>query len=167
MKLSEYMEAVAEIPATGERVGRQMVLAVDCGTGETATTVDDYAVIANHIENVGAALSGKTTEKEYIGEGASTLKTSTQRSFSVTGQLLRGDTFHDFINSHAVKYGVGAAVQRKYVYFDAGTKKGESGKVTIIVNKDGASAAGELADIDVSLSTVGTPDEYTYVAAEV
>lgn len=163
MKLSEYMAAAAEVPATGEIVGRQMVLALDCSEDGTSEA-GDYAVIANHVENVGAALSGKTVDKEYIGEGASTLKTSTQRTFSVTGQLLRGDTFHDFIGSHKIKYGVGSVVQRKYVYFDAGTKKGESGTVTVIVNKDGAAAAGDLADIDVSLSVVGTPKEYAYSA---
>lgn len=167
MKLSEYMAAaaMAAIPSTGVRVGRQMVLALDCGTGATTTPISDYAVIANHVENVGAALSGKTVDKEYIGEGASTLKTSTQRTFSVTGQLLRGETFHDFINSHAIKYGVGSEVQRKYVYFDAGTKRGETGTVSIIVNKDGASAAGDLGDIDVALSVVGTPTEYNYATA--
>lgn len=163
MKLSDYMNAAAtaSAPATGERVGRQMVLALDCSNG-TGTAVSDYAVIANHVENVGAALNAKTTDKEYIGEGAFTLKTSTQRTFSITGQLLRGDDFHDFINSHAIKYGVGSAVQRKYVYFDAGTKQGEIGIATITINKDGAASAGELGDIDVTLSVAGTPEEYTY-----
>lgn len=54
MKLSDYMNAAAtaNAPATGERVGRQMVLALDCSDG-TGTAVSDYAVIANHVENVG------------------------------------------------------------------------------------------------------------------
>ena len=151
MTLAEYM-AVAkqanQFSATGERTGRQMVLAVDCSE-----------------ENVGASLTGKTTDKEYIGEGSVTIKSSTKRSFSVTGQLLRGDPYHDFICSHKIKYGVGTEVQRKYVYFDPGTMKGESGTVTIVVNKDGAGAAGDPGDIDVAMNVAGTPNEYTYAEA--
>ena len=162
MTLSEYISAAqAAAASTGERTGRQMVLAVDCSVSGDAT-VANYAVVANHIENHGAALNPKTADKSYIGEGDSTIKTSTQRTFDVVGQLLRGDDFHDFVCSHGIKYGVGSAVQRNYVYFDPGTGTGESGKVTIIVNKDGAGPAGDPSDIDVRLAVVGTPSEYTY-----
>lgn len=164
MKLSVYMAAVAaSVSETGERTGRQMVLAVDCSEQGNAD-VADYAVVANHIENHGASLSSKTADKSYIGEGDSTLKVSTQRLFDVAGQLLRGDDFHDFINSHAIKFGKGSDVVRDYVYFDPGTGEGEKGKVTIVVNKDGAAAAGDPADIDVRLSSQGEPEEYTYEA---
>ena len=37
--------------------------------------------------------------------------------------------------------------------------------VTIAVNKDGAGAANDPGDIDVTLSAVGTPDEFTYPGA--
>lgn len=164
MTLAEYMAAVAaSVAATGERTGRQMVLALDCSASGDAD-VSAYAVVANHIENHGASLSAKTADKSYIGEGDSTLKMSTQRVFDVSGQLLRGDTFHDFINSHAIKFGVGSAVQRNYVYFDPGTGSGERGKVTIIVNKDGAAAASDPADIDVRLAAVGVAEEFSYSA---
>lgn len=163
MKLSVFMAALgASVAATGERTGRQMVLAVDCSAGTPATAVGNYAVVGPHIENHGASLSAKTTDKSYVGEGDMTLKTGTQRTFGVTGQLLRGDEFHDFINQHAIKYGVGSAVQRSYVYFDPGTGEGEKGIVTIVVNKDGAGAAGDPGDIDVTLSAQGTPEEFTY-----
>lgn len=161
MTLNEYMQAV-QASATGERVGRQMVLAIDCSDGKTSTDVGSYIVVANHIENHGASLSAKTVDKSYIGEGDMTLKMSTQRTFAVTGQLLRGDPFHDFINSHDIKYGVGSDVQKDYVYFDPGTKSGEKGRVTISVNKDGAGAASDPGDIDVSLAVIGKPEEFTY-----
>lgn len=168
MKLSEYLAAsaaVADVVATGERTGSQMVLAVDCSENGNAD-IADYAVVAAHIENQGAALSPTTTDKEYIHEGPTTVKSSTKRTFSVTGQLLRGDEFHDFIASHKIKYGKGNTVQRKYVYFDPGTGKGECGDVIIIVNNDGAAAAGVAADIDVALNAVGTPSEYTHEELE-
>lgn len=164
MKLSEYMAAVSAA-ATGERTGRQMVLAVDCTASHSPASPDDYAIVAQHIENHGASLSPTTVDKAYIGEGETTLKTGTKRTFNVTGQLLRGDDFHDFINSHEIKYGVGSSVQRDYVYFDPGTKKGEKGIVTIAVNKDGAGAASDPGDIDVTLSVVGTPEEFTYTSS--
>lgn len=164
MKLSTYMAAVAStVSDEGERMGRQMVLALDCSEDGDATEAN-YAVVANHIENHGASLNAKTADKSYIGEGDSTIKMSTQRTFDVTGQLLRGDDFHDFINSHAIKYGVGSTVQRNYVYFDPGTGEGEKGVMTIIVNKDGAAAASDPADIDVRLAACGIPTEYTYSA---
>jgi hypothetical protein len=162
MKLSTYMAAVAStVSDEGERTGRQMVLALDCSEDGDATEAN-YAVVANHIENHGASLNAKTADKSYIGEGDSTLKMSTQRTFDIVGQLLRGDDFHDFINSHAIKYGVGSTVQRNYVYFDPGTGEGEKGVMTIIVNKDGAAAASDPADIDVRLAACGIPTEYTY-----
>lgn len=164
MTLATYMAAVeSSVAATGERTGRQMILAVDCSNDGDAE-ISAYAVVANHIENHGASLNPKTVDKSYIGEGDSTLKTSTQRTFDVAGQLLRGDAFHDFVTSHAIKYGVGTDIQRNYVYFDPGTGKGEKGSLTIIVNKDGAAAAGDPADIDVRLAVNGTPEEYTYSA---
>ena len=55
-------------------------------------------------------------------------------------------------------------MQRNYVYFDPGTGEGESGKVTIITNKDGAAGASDPADLDVRLAVVGIPSEYTYSA---
>lgn len=162
MKLSTYMTAAAAAAAsTGERTGRQMVLALDCSE-DGAASVADYAVVANHVEKYGASLNPKTADKSYIGEGDSTLKMSTQRTFDITGQLLRGDEFHDFVNSHAIKYGVGTGVQRSYVYFDPGTLEGEKGIVTVIVNKDGDAAASDPADIDVRLAACGMPEEYTY-----
>ena len=162
MKLSDYMAAVAaSVSATGERTGRQVVLAIDCSADGDAT-VANYAVVANHVENHGAALNAKTVDKSYIGEGDSTLKTSTQRTFNVTGQLLRGDEFQDFVTSHAIKYGVGTEIVRNYVYFDPGTGDGETGQLAIIVNNDGAAAASDPADIDITLAVAGTPDEYTY-----
>lgn len=165
MTLSDYMSAVAvAVSATGERTGRQMVLAVDCSARGDAA-ISAYAVVANHIENHGASLTNKTADKSYIGEGDTTLKLSTQRVFDVSGQLMRGDTFHDFINSFGVKFGVGSAVQRPYVYFDPGTHEGEKGIVTIIVNKDGASGASDSADIDVRLASCGAVEEFTYSAA--
>lgn len=165
MKLSEYMKEV-KASATGERTGRQMVLAVDCTEGGAAQSPDEYAVVANHVENHGASLNAKTTDKSYIGEGEMSLKTGVQRTFAITGQLLRGDEFHDTMNSHAMKYGIGSEVQRGYVYFDPGTMKGEKGRVTISVNKDGAGAAGDPGDIDVTLAVHGIPEEYTYEATE-
>ena len=164
MKLSDYMAAVAaSVASTGERTGRQMVLAVDCSVGGDAE-VANYAVVANHIENHGAALKAKTVDKSYIGEGDSTLKTSTQRTFNVTGQLLRGDDFQDFCVSHDIAFGVGTEIVRTYVYFDPGTGDGETGELAIIVNNDGAAAASDPADIDILLAVAGTPDEYTYSA---
>lgn len=165
MKLSEYMAKVTAAVATGEYVGRDMVLAVDCTEEGDAATPTEYTYVGAHIENYGAALSPKSEDKSYIYEGDSTIKTSTQRTFQITGQRLISDEFQDFIASHAIKFGKGSTVQRKYVYFHAGTKKGEQGVMTILVNNDGNGAASAPADIDVEMKACGPVSEYTYAAA--
>lgn len=164
MKLSDYMAARETVSATGERVGRQMVLAMDCTESGAEASVANYTVCAYHIENHGATLTAGTTDRSYIGEGETTLKTSTKRAFNVTGQRLVGEPWQDFVCSHAIKYGTGSTVQRKYVYFDAGTMEGEQGTVTIAVAKDGTGAAGDPTDVDITLYVVGTPEEFTWTA---
>lgn len=165
MKLSEYMKKITAAKATGEYVGRDMVLALDCSEEGSSTAVGDYEVAGPHVEDVGASLTPTSTDKSYIYEGDSTLKTSTKRGFSVTGQRIIGDGFQDFVCSHAIKYGTGSAVQRNYVYFHTGTKQGESGMVTILTKKDGSGAASSAADIEVELQSCAMPEEYTYTTA--
>lgn len=165
MKLSEYMSNITEVEATGERIGRHMVLAVDCTEAGDAKP-DEMLIVAYHIDNVGASLSAGTKDTSYIGEGESTIKTNTKRSFSITGQRLVGEAFQEFCLSHKIKYGVGSAVKRGYVYFDAGTKTGEKGVATISVAKDGVGAAGEPTDVQIDMAVNGIPEEYTYAAQE-
>lgn len=165
MKLSAYMAAITAAEETGEYVGRDMVLAIDCSETGAATSIGDYAVAGPHVEDVGATLNPTSQDKSYIYEGDSTLKTSTKRSFTVTGQRLIGDAFQDFVCSHAIKFGKGSAVQRGYVYFHSGTKEGEQGTVTILVKKDGVGAASAAADIEVELQSCGPTAEYTYTTS--
>ena len=107
-----------------------------------------------------------TQDKTYIRAGQSTAKTGNQRSFSVTGDRYVGDEFQDFVLSHAIKYGTGQAVVRKYVYFNIITGKGEKGEVVIIVNSDGSGEAGNSAELDIELRKSGSaPTEYTYTVS--
>ena len=165
MLLKEYMEKVAAAEATGEYIGRDMVLAVDCTEDGSAATPGDYAFVGVHIEDVGAALSAKSEDRSYVLEGDSTLKTSTQRTFTVSGDRYISDVFQDFCCSAAIKFGTGSAVQRNYVYFHSGTKAGEQGTVTILVNQDGGASASDPAGFEVELKSCGEPAAYTYTAA--
>lgn len=166
MTLDAYMAQIVAVEATGERIGRQMVLAVDTSTDGAGTDAGDFTVVAYHIDNVGAALSPTSTDKSYIGEGESTVKTGTKRSFAITGNRLVGEPFQDFCLSHGIKYGVGSDVQRKYVYFDAGTLEGEQGTATITVTKDGAAGASDPTEVEITLNVNGTPESYSYVTPE-
>ena len=99
MKLKDYMKEVTA-SATGERTGRQMVLAVDCTEGGSAASPDEYAVVANHVENHGASLNAKTTDKSYIGEGEMTLKTGVlKRSANESKKMKAYFVFVDKIKS--------------------------------------------------------------------
>lgn len=162
MTIREYMSKVNAAAETGEYVGRDMVLGLDCTEKGDAASVGDYTYVGCHIEDYGAELKPKTEDKSYVYEGDSTIKTSTQRCFSIAGQAYISDRFMDFIRSFAVKFGTGSAVQRRYVYFHSGTRQGEAGTVTVIVNNDGNGGASSAADIDAELKSSGPVREYQY-----
>lgn len=164
MTIKDYMSKVQAAEATGEYVGRDMVLGLDCTEDGSAASPADYAYVGAHIEDYGAGLDAKSEDKSYVYEGDSTMKTSTQRTFQITGQRYISDDFQDFISSFAIKFGKGSAVQRGYCYFHNGTKEGECGTMTILVNNDGNGAASSPADIDVELKSSGPVSEYTYSA---
>jgi len=170
MKLSELMAAnVAKLNKdfTGFVTNDDFVLAIDCGeTPATDFSTDsDFAVAQMGVTGLDSNLNPITQDKVYIRAGQSTTKTGNQRSFSVTGDRYVGDEFQDFVLSHAVKYGTGQSVVRKYVYFNIITGTGEQGEVTIIVNSDGSGEAGNSSEIDIELRKSGAaPAEYSYTA---
>ena len=169
MKLSELMAKNTVNPSfTGFVTNDDWVLALDCG--ETAAAdfsgVADFAVVQMGVAGLDSNMNPVTVDKTYIRAGQSTAKTGTQRTFSVTGDRYIGDEFQDFALSHAIKYGTGQAVVRKYVYFNIVTGKGEQGECVIIVNSDGSGEAGNSSEIDIELRKSGAmPEEYTYAAS--
>lgn len=147
-----------------------MVLAVDCGsvpaTEITPASVAEFTVVEMGVTALDSQLNPITQDKTYLRAGQSTMKTGNQRSFSVTSDRYAGDAFQDFALSHAIMYGKGSEVVRKYVYFNILTGKGESGELSIIVNSDGSGNAGESAEVDIELKkNKSAPVEYTYAAA--
>lgn len=168
MKLSELMAAnVAKLNKdfTGFVTNDDFVLAIDCGeTPSDFSSVGEFAVAQMGVTGLDSNLNPITQDKVYIRAGQSTTKTGNQRSFSVTGDRYVGDEFQDFVLSHAVKYGTGQSVVRKYVYFNIITGTGEQGEVTIIVNSDGSGEAGNSSEIDIELRKSGAaPAEYSYM----
>lgn len=169
MKLSELMAGVTLKPTfTGFVTNDDWVLAVDCGETPATdfTKVSDFAVVQMGVAGLDSNLNPITQDKTYIRAGQSTAKTGNQRSFSVSGDRYIGDDFQDFALSHAIKYGTGQSVVRKYVYFNIITGKGESGECVIIVNSDGSGEAGNSSEIDIELKKSGSqPAEYEWSAA--
>lgn len=169
MKLSELMNGLTPNASyEGVVTNDDYVLAVDCGASPAAdfSGASDFAVVGNGITGLDSNLNPITQDKTYIRAGQSTTKTGNQRSFSVTGDRYIGDEFQDFALSHAVKYGTGQGVVRKYVYFNMLTGVGEQGECSIIVNSDGSGEAGNSAEIDIELKKSGAaPTEYTYAQA--
>lgn len=169
MKLSELMGNVTLNPTfTGFVTNDDWVLAVDCGSTPATdfSKVGEFAVVQLGVAGLDSNLNPITNDKTYIRAGQSTTKTGNQRSFSVTGDRYIGDDFQDFALGHAIKYGTGQAVVRKYAYINIITGKGETGEVCIIVNSDGSGEAGNSSEIDIELKKSGSaPAEYTYTAA--
>lgn len=166
MKLSELMaDKTPNKSYKGEVLAENFILAVDCTERGNAASPGEYAVVGEFIAGVAAQLNPETKDKAYLRTGKTTIKTSTQRSFSITGDRYVGDEFQDFALSHPIKFGVGEEVRRKYVFFNALTGEGEQGEASIIVNSDGGGNAEESAEIDIELRKAGAnPKEYTYSA---
>ena len=169
MKLSELMaNHTVNKTFTGFVTNDDWVLAVDCGETPATdfTKVTDFAVVQMGVAGLDSNLNPITQDKTYIRAGQSTAKTGNQRSFSVTGDRYIGDEFQDFALSHAIKYGTGQSVVRKYVYFNIITGAGEQGEAVIIVNSDGSGEAGNSSEIDIELKKAGAqPEEYNWTAA--
>lgn len=166
MKLSELMAShTPSADYEGFVTNDDFVLAVDCSADGSAE-VTDYCVAQLGVTGLDANLNPITQDKTYIRAGQSTMKTGNQRAFKVSGDRYIGDAFQDYALSHAVKYGTGTAVIRKYVYFCLLNGKGEQGEASIIVNSDGTGSAGESASIDIDIKKANSaPTEYTYSAA--
>lgn len=168
MKLSELMaSAVLNPDFEGTVTNDDFVLALDCG--DVAATdfskVSDFAVVQMGVAGLDSNMNPITQDKVYLRAGQSTTKTGNQRSFAVSGDRYVGDEFQDFALSHAIKYGTGQTVVRKYVYFNVITGLGEQGEVSIIVNSDGSGEAGNSAEIDIELKKSGSaPAEFSYSA---
>lgn len=125
-------------------------------TADTQQDVNDYIVCQECITEHSAAVNPGTQDKQYIRKGNATIKTSAQRTFSISGDRTHGDAWQDWVTSLAVIV--------PYVYFSMLTGKGETGKASVIVNGDASNGAGNNAGISVTVSGVEKPKEYTYSA---
>lgn len=123
MKLSELMtNYTPNADYEGWVTNDDYVFAINL-TPETANTaVTDFAVVEMGIAGLDAQLNPITQDKTYIRAGQNTMKTGTQRSFSVTGDRYVGDEAQDYCLAHATKYGTGNKVVTDYVYFKIADK---------------------------------------------
>ena len=163
MKLSELMKNITPSEEfAGFVTADDMVLAIDTTVSQDAD-VKDYAVVQSGITGIDPSLNSETKDSQYIRAGKSSVKTGTQRKFSISGDMYIGDEAQDFLLSHRMKYGTGQTAIVGYVFFNMLTGKGEKGKAAVAVNSDGSGDSGENAGIDIELAKSGdAPEEFTY-----
>ena len=165
MKLSELMANVTPDPEfEGIVTAGDMVLAIDF-SGKAANP-GDYIVADEGVTEQTGTLEATTADSTYLRSGTSTTKTGTTRSFAVSGDRFAGDDFQDALLDHALKYGTGQSVIKKYVYFNMLTGKGEQGSISIAVEDDNSGEAGSNASWSATLTARGMPQEYTYSPVE-
>lgn len=165
MKLRELMAShKPDLAYEGWVTNDDYVLAIDLKPDEkTETAVSEYAVVEMGISGLDSQMNPVTQDKQYIRSGQNTMKTGTQRSFTLSGDRYVGDEAQDYCLSHKMKYGTGNGVVTNYVYFNILNGKGERGQVSIIVNSDGSGNAGESSAVDIEFKKIGSnPTEYTY-----
>lgn len=169
MKLRELMEGYKPDPDyEGWVTNDDYVLAIDLNPGgKPETDTNEYAVVEMGISGLDSKMNPVTQDKQYIRSGQNTMKTGTQRSFTLSGDRYVGDEAQDYCLSHKMKYGTGNGVVTNYVYFNILNGKGEKGQVSIIVNSDGSGNAGESSAVDIEFKKIGSnPAEYTYAAGD-
>lgn len=165
MKVSELMNGKTPSEEyAGITTADDMVLALNLAS-TPAQTPNDYIVAQEGINGHTGALEAQTTESQYIRSGKVTTKTGTSRTFTVNGDRFCGDDFQDALLAHKMKYGTGKTVIVDYVYFNMLTGKGEQGKISVVIEDDYSGEAGGNAGWTATLTSYGTPTEYTYAPA--
>ncbi len=164
MTLSELMQGkTPNADFEGFTTADDMVLAVNLS--ETpASTPGGYLVAQLGISEHSAVLETQSQDSQYIRTGQVKTKTGTSREITVKGERYVGDAFQDALLSHTMKYGIGQAVIKEYVYFNVLTGKGEAGSVAIAVEDDPSGTAGENAGFSASMTSTVMPSEYVYEA---
>lgn len=163
MNVSELMTGITpSAEFEGFATNDDFVLAVKTNADQTSPA--DYTVVQVGVSGHEASLNPETSEKQYIRAGKVTTKTGVQRQFAVSGERYHGDAFQDWCLSHEIKFGTGQKVITDYVYFSMLTGKGETGKVSVVVNEDQSGEAGENAGFSADLLSTAVPAEYTWSA---
>lgn len=166
MTVTEAMKGITPNPNNaGFQMADEWILAFK--TAESQTKVGDYTVVYFGISEHSAAINSDTTDKNYIRQGKTTIRTNTQRVFTINGDRYHDETtaFFDWVTSHKILFGTGSDVIADYAFFNMHTGKGEIGKASINVTGDVSNGAGEVAGYSVTASGVGKPTEYTYSAS--
>lgn len=162
-------EAMNGITPSADTAGFQMaddfILAFK--TEDTQNKEGDYIVCESMVEEHSAAVNSSTVDKNYIRQGQVTIKTNTQRVFTINADRYHDEktAFFDWISSFKMVHGVGSDVIADYVYFNMFTGKGEKGRATVNVTADATNGAGNVAGYTVTVSGINKPTEFTYSAA--
>lgn len=164
MLLSDLMSGVTPSASyAGIATNDDYVLAV--ATRGTETAPGEYAVVQAGATHHEGSISSDTNDTQYIRTGKQTTRTGAQREFNIEGDRIIGDTFQDWVLSLPIKFGVGSAVVRPYVYFNMLTGKGEQGSLMFDVTDDQSGDAGDNAGFTVKATSIATPTDYTYAAS--
>lgn len=166
MTVTEAMKGITPDPDnSGFQMTDEWILAFK--TAESQSKVGDYTVVYFGISEHSAAINSDTTDKKYIRQGKSTIRTDAQRVFTINGDRYHDETtaFFDWVTSHKILFGTGRDVITDYAFFNMHTGKGETGKVSINVTGDVLNEAGNIAGYGVTASGFGNPTEYTYTAS--
>lgn len=166
MTVTEAMKGITPDPdKAGFQMADDFILAFK--TADTQTKEGDYIVCESMVEDHSASVNSSTVDKNYIRQGQVTIKTNTQRVFTINADRYHDakTAFFDWISGHAMVFGVGSDVITDYVYFNMFTGKGEKGRATVNVTADSTNGAGNIAGYTVTVSGINKPTEFTYSAA--
>lgn len=158
MTVSEYMSAAA--PDNISPTAGGYVLGIGVNEGSSP---DSFLVFAAGAADIKAEILSDMGIKKYVIKGGEYRRRSAVRRFSVLMDRVVGDPLQDFLLSPDVLFGREQQCVFDYVYFNAYSKKGEKGRVTIDVKVDSDGGMDDISAVSAELFGFGgAPEAYTY-----
>ena len=124
---------------------------------------ENYLVFAAGAADIKAEILSDMGRKKYVIRGGEYHRKSAVRRFTVLMDRVTGDPLQDFLLSPDVLFGREQQCVFDYVYFNAYSKKGEKGRVSVDVKVDSDGAPDDVSAVSAELYGFGgAPEVFIY-----
>lgn len=132
-------------------------------SGNGNTSPENYLVFAAGAADIKAEILSDMRRKKYVFMGGEYRRRLAVRRFSVLMDRVVGDPLQDMLLDPEVLFAREHQSVFYYVYFNAYSKKGEKGRVTVDIKLDHDGGTDDVSAVSVELFGFGgAPESYTY-----
>lgn len=156
MTVAEYMTALPNVNSSA--CGYVLGLNVN-----GSDSPQEYLVFSAGAAEIKAEIISEIGRKKYVVGGGKCRRKFAVRKFTVLMDRVCGDPLQDFLLSSAVLFGREQQCVFDYVYFNAATRIGEKGQITVDVQIDSDGTADDVSVVSAELyGCGGIPESYIY-----